>query len=857
MLNLKFESTRLSIIQVYAPTAQANENEIDDFYATVNRAMDLAHRDFIVMGDLNAKIGIPKKEEHLIMKGHGYGIRNERGQRLIDFASENQLSILNTFFKKKPKHKWTWRSPDGAYKNEIDFVLSNRPRLFKNIEVLNINYPSDHRPVRATISHDTLFKKNRTKFANCQQNIIKSEEEISKFKEYLNSYISEDQMLAETIVPVQKYYDNLIKIITLSLQNARAAQNPKKVHKIFSERTLKLFKRRQELQKSSNKTRATKNEISALYKVVNKYIKKDYANYRYKTIEKHLRQTGSTKKAYKELKPNKTWIEELKRGEIAKKNRGDIISIATEFYRDLYSTKEPEDTSHENLCYNSDGNVQKSLQIDENDVIEALNKLKLDKSPGSDNLANETLKIAAPILATPFTILFNSILEYGETPTQWSESNIILLYKKGNPNDIGNYRPISLLPSTYKLFSTILTKKISCSLETRQPVEQAGFRKGFSTIDHIHTLELLIEKYQERNRPLYLAYIDYKKAFDSVSHNYIWETLATQNVENEYIRVIKSIYEKSKSRVKLETAGSWFPIKRGVRQGDPLSPILFIATLESIISKLNWNKCGIKVKSEYLNHLRFADDLVLISETGKELQHMVKSLNQASKLAGLEMNLSKTMVMTNNTKVPIYVDNIPLPYTEKYIYLGKQISFDRLSNYQEIERRAQLTWNKYWSFKEIFKSNMPIKLKTKVMNSCLIPCLTYACQTWKFNKSVKEKIITCQRGMERSMLNIKRINKIRHTKIRNITKATDGLEQALALKWKWAGHIARLQDHRWTRKVSEWRGPVGKRKKGRPYNRWEDEIKRIAGPNWIQIAQSRENWLRLEEAFTRRGVPTE
>ncbi|CAG4947891.1 unnamed protein product [Colias eurytheme] len=788
MLNLKFESTRLSIIQVYAPTAQANENEIDDFYATVNRAMDLAHRDFIVMGDLNAKIGIPKKEEHLIMKGHGYGIRNERGQRLIDFASENQLSILNTFFKKKPKHKWTWRSPDGAYKNEIDFVLSNRPRLFKNIEVLNINYPSDHRP----------------------------------------------------------------------LTKRPSSTKPKESPQIFSERTLKLFKRRQELQKSSNKTRATKNEISALYKVVNKYIKKDYANYRYKTIEKHLRQTGSTKKAYKELKPNKTWIEELKRGEIAKKNRGDIISIATEFYRDLYSTKEPEDTSHENLCYNSDGNVvQKSLQIDENDVIEALNKLKLDKCPGSDNLANETLKIAAPILATPFTILFNSILEYGETPTQWSESNIILLYKKGNPNDIGNYRPISLLPSTYKLFSTILTKKISCSLETRQPVEQAGFRKGFSTIDHIHTLELLIEKYQERNRPLYLAYIDYKKAFDSVSHNYIWETLATQNVENEYIRVIKSIYEKSKSRVKLETAGSWFPIKRGVRQGDPLSPILFIATLESIISKLNWNKCGIKVKSEYLNHLRFADDLVLISETGKELQHMVKSLNQASKLAGLEMNLSKTMVMTNNTKVPIYVDNIPLPYTEKYIYLGKQISFDRLSNYQEIERRAQLTWNKYWSFKEIFKSNMPIKLKTKVMNSCLIPCLTYACQTWKFNKSVKEKIITCQRGMERSMLNIKRINKIRHTKIRNITKATDGLEQALALKWKWAGHIARLQDHRWTRKVSEWRGPVGKRKKGRPYNRWEDEIKRIAGPNWIQIAQSRENWLRLEEAFTRRGVPTE
>ncbi|XP_045457854.1 uncharacterized protein LOC123668105 [Melitaea cinxia] len=364
ILNLKFEYTSLSIIQVYAPTAQASDDEIDSFYATVNRAIELAHKDFILMGDLNAKIGIPKNEEHLIMKAHGYGIRNERGQRLIEYARENKLSILNTFFKKKAKNKWTWRSPDGANKNEIYFVLSNRPRLFKNIEVLNIKYPSDHRPIRATISYDTHLKKSRTKFTNYQHNTLTSEEDITKFIEYLNSYISKDQMFAETTIPVQKYYDNLIRIITLSLQNARVAQNPKKGNKIISERTLKLFKRRQYLQKSSNKTRATRNEISALYKLVNKYIKKDYDNYRYKTIEKHLRQTGSTKKAYKELKPNKTWIEELKRGDLTKNNRGDIISIATDFYRDLYNRKEPEDTGHENQNNSSNDNILKRPQIE-------------------------------------------------------------------------------------------------------------------------------------------------------------------------------------------------------------------------------------------------------------------------------------------------------------------------------------------------------------------------------------------------------------------------------------------------------------------------------------------------------------
>lgn len=237
------------------------------------------------------------------------------------------------------------------------------------------------------------------------------------FKESLLSYISNDQTFVESTITVQKYYDSLIRVITTSLQNARLTQNPNKVHKIFSERTLKLFKKRQVLQKSSNKTRATKNEISALYKLVNKYIKKDYADYRYKTIEKHLRRTGSTKKAYKELKQNKIWVGGLKQGKTTEKNRCDIISIATDYYRDLYNTQELDITSQENQNNSKYNNTHKSPQFEENDIIGALNKLKLDKSPGSDYLANETLKIAAPILASPFTKLFNSILESGETPT--------------------------------------------------------------------------------------------------------------------------------------------------------------------------------------------------------------------------------------------------------------------------------------------------------------------------------------------------------------------------------------------------------------------------------------------------------
>lgn len=140
------------------------------------------------------------------------------------------------------------------------------------------------------------------------------------------------------------------------------------------------------------------------------------------------------------------------------------------------------------------------------------------------------------------------------------------------------------------------------------------------------------------------------------------------------------------------------------------------------------------------------------------------------------------------------------------------------------------------------------------MNSNLLPCLTYGSQTWKFTAKAKHKITTCQRGLERSMINVKKMDKIRHEKIRSITKATDALSYALKLKWKWAGHVARLTDGRWTIKTTLWEGPQGKRRRGRPLTRWEDEIKRIAGPNWSQIAKDREKWSSLEEAFTQSGV---
>ncbi|CAH2101321.1 unnamed protein product [Euphydryas editha] len=104
--------------------------------------------------------------------------------------------------------------------------------------------------------------------------------------------------------------------------------------------------------------------------------------------------------------------------------------------------------------------------------------------------------------------------------------------------------------------------------------------------------------------------------------------------------------------------------------------------------------------------------------------------------------------------------------------------------------------------------------------------------------------------MERSMMKINKLQKIPHKIIRKKTNVIDALNYAQKLKWKWAGHVARMTDDRWTIRTTAWPGPVGYGKRGRPHTRWADDITQIAGRDWVSVARDRSTWQSLEEAFT-------
>lgn len=847
LLQLKFECFPVSIIQVYAPTEKSPKVEIDQFYRDVEAAHALADEKVLVIGDFNAKIGHPKADLYPVMGKYGFGERNESGDRLINYAYQHKLSIMNTFFKKKENRKWTWISPDLKTKNEIDFIMINNPKLITNVEILNnIQFPSDHRPLRATLLLSRPIK-CRKNFVT-PLNIPKTEVEIKTYIENLNIHMKGKEAVSSDI---QTYYNFLEKVLTDSLMSKNRTQ--KERQKIFSKDTDQLIKRRTELIRTNNKTKDMKNELSRIYKETNKSIKRDYRNHRQEIITRNIKNFRSAKRAYKELITHKTWIQKLEQKSTETKSRKDIIHLATNFYKNLYQKRNNRDIEIQSRI--GDETDQDHVKpFEDVEIYKHIKRLKSEKSPGSDGLCNEVLKIGAPILIHYLLHLFNMVLETETVPEQWCTSDIILLYKKGNPLDIGNYRPISLLASIYKLFSSLLLERLSQDIDQQQPREQAGFRSGFSTTDHIHTLEQIIEKYREFNRPLYLAFIDYSKAFDSISHCSIWNALQCSNIKQKYINILKFIYANSTSKVKLENRGEVISIERGVRQGDPLSPKLFIAVLENIFRKLDWSNKGVLINGCYINHLRFADDIVIISETFKDLEEMMRSLDDESSSIGLEMNVNKTKIMTNSHKRYIEIKGNNIEYVNNYIYLGKQVSFNKYNNEEEITRRINITWKKFWSLKEVLKGNYSQHLKKVVFDTCLLPCLLYGCQTWIFTNKVKQHIKWTQTAMERSMLKIRKIQKIKNVTIRQKTKITDALIHALTLKWKWAGHISRYTDKRWTIETTRWKGPIGKRNVGRPMTRWADDIIQVAGKEWMNSGKDRELWKKMEEAFTLTGI---
>ena len=174
------------------------------------------------------------------------------------------------------------------------------------------------------------------------------------------------------------------------------------------------------------------------------------------------------------------------------------------------------------------------------------------------------------------------------------------------------------------------------------------------TRDQILNLKMVIEKNREYGKNIYLCFIDYRKAFDMVSHELLWKGMLEMGFSSHIVDLIKSLYTDQSASVRT-THGLTvdFRIEQGVRQGCILSPHLFNIYSEVIIrNALEGFEGTVKIGGRIITNLRYADDIVLVGGSMEELQDIVNRVHEASSQAGLYLNTSKTKVM-KTIRIPV------------------------------------------------------------------------------------------------------------------------------------------------------------------------------------------------------------
>ena len=388
--------------------------------------------------------------------------------------------------------------------------------------------------------------------------------------------------------------------------------------------------------------------------------------------------------------------------------------------------------------------------INEDEIRLAIRRSKCKKAPGIDGIPTETLKLFDKQLLLTLKTIFNRILTDQLFPESWSVGIIKPIYKSGDRQDPSNYRGITLLPIMGKVFTKIIRDRIEQWAEDHNKLNNAqfGFRSNRRTIDAIFVLSNIIEMNKKRRQPVFACFVDFAKAFDTVDHSILWQKLFTVGLSTKMLNLLQDMYSKASAVVKIDTeVSNPFSCSTGVRQGCNLSPLLFILFLSDLEEHMKvWGAKGILMSNLRVNILMFADDVVLLAETAKDMNSSLAALSRYCLTSNLKVNANKTRIVVfnriyasprNNSFV---LNGCELQPVREYKYLGLVMKESGDINLQTLAGQAKKA---LFSLKSALQNlNYPNpKIMCHLFDSLVCPVLEYGCEVWGFSQVDSVEIV--------------------------------------------------------------------------------------------------------------------
>ena len=436
--------------------------------------------------------------------------------------------------------------------------------------------------------------------------------------------------------------------------------------------------------------------------------------------------------------------------------------------------------------------------------------------------------------------------EQGYVPNDWAKAVIVPIHKKGNVKDCNNYRGISLLSVVGKLYAAIIDRRVRAIVETTLDESQCGFRPMRGCQDQIFCLRQISEKCYERNRDVYMCFVDLEKAYDRVPRDKLFEVLSEYRVQGQLLRAIKSMYRESRAAIRIDSRiSSWFDVGNGVRQGCNLSPLLFIIYMDKIIKEADFQG-GVHIGGSAVNSLAYADDLVILAESAEELQNNISALNRQSFSYGMKINVRKTQVMHIGRRRKDFQCTIGtevLEQVKEFVYLGCIFSEDGslTREFEERKRKGNIVCAQLRS--AIFrKKEVSRQTKLSIYKAVYRPTILFGSESWVDSGSLVHNLEVADMRVVRMISGTSRWdqwqNGISNEEIREELGIHSVDEAGRRARLRWWGHLNRMSESREPKKILE-ADIAGRRSRGRPRRRWRDSVRSDLEIRGLELEEAR------------------
>ena len=767
ILVAEFNSNPINtFIACYSPTNCSEEAETDRFYSDLKSVVQNipAHNFVTLAGDFNAQVG---SED---VRFSFNSATNRNGEKLLDFAEEFQLSLASTNFMKPLNKLWTYESPKED-RTQIDYIIvrkkwSNSVRDCQSYSSFS-TVRSDHRVVSATICLSLRVSKRP------QQNPIKDIDwpQVISDKSLASTYtIAVKNKFESLSLPeddIETVYNNLTSAVEVTALDSLPKKAKKKETPISSHHLVK--EARQELlnvqhEYTINHTIPVKRKL----RKANQFLDRAYATADAEFIQGQIKAIG---RLHREKKHTAAWktINHLS----GRKSKPSItikggssasrLNNWKEHFQKLLGQPPPLNPESQTISLTT---ISEPLDISTGlfsleELQAAIKPMKNNKSPGLDNIPAMIWKDRS--FHNTLLSICNTTYSEHVAPSAWLTSGIVPLPKKGDLTCPSNYRGISLTSLAAKIYNKMILNRLVPFLDPILRKNQNGFRRGRTTKAQVLSLRRIIEEMRNHNKDVTLCFVDFKKAFDSINRDIMFQILPLYGIPDEIIKAIKVLYTNTKAKV-LTTDGETelFDILAGVLQGDTLAPFLFILVLDyALRTSLDQNNTlglllkkrnGSRNPAQYLTDLDFADDLALIAESISNAELLLHSLEEACSAVGLICNESKTeFISTSSNQDSLKASSgRDLKRVEDFKYLG---SFIMDSN-KDFKTRKAMAWVACNKLDKIWRSNLHNGIKINLFRATIEPILMYGSETWTLTSKQQKRLDGNYTNMLRRVQNI-------------------------------------------------------------------------------------------------------